>query len=109
MLICQFICKSLNKIPFWWLYSVNSLNPDQENVGPDLDPNCLQSLSVDDKLPSVKKVFKYQTFTTLVIVLINQSERIGEKLRYYFFGLKGQNSPLMNINSSLSLLKEEQC
>ena len=28
----------------------NSLDPDQarHNVGPDLDPNCLQRLSVDD-------------------------------------------------------------
>ena len=29
----------------------NSLNPDQDrhSVGPDLDPNCLQRLSVDGK------------------------------------------------------------
>ena len=29
----------------------NSLDPDQDlqNVGPDLGPNCLQMLSVDDK------------------------------------------------------------
>ena len=29
----------------------NGLNPDQDrhSVGPDLDPNCLQRLSVDDK------------------------------------------------------------
>ena len=28
----------------------NSLDPDQDrqNVGPDLDPNCLQRLSADD-------------------------------------------------------------
>ena len=29
----------------------NSLDPDQDrhSVGPDLDPNCLQRLSADDK------------------------------------------------------------
>ena len=29
----------------------NMLDPDQDrqNVGPDLDPNCLQRLSADDK------------------------------------------------------------
>ena len=29
----------------------NSLDPDQgrQSVGPDLDPNCLQRLSIDDK------------------------------------------------------------
>ena len=31
--------------------SLNSLDPDldQQNVGPDLGPNCLQKLSADDK------------------------------------------------------------
>ena len=27
----------------------NNLDPDQDSVGPDLDPNCLQRLSADDK------------------------------------------------------------
>ena len=31
----------------------NDLDPDQDqhSVGPDLEPNCLQRLSVDDKIP----------------------------------------------------------
>ena len=31
----------------------NNLDPDQDrhSVGPDLGPNCLQRLSVDDKSP----------------------------------------------------------
>ena len=35
----------------------NSLNPDQARhfVGPDLDPNCLQRLSADDKSSLVGK------------------------------------------------------
>ena len=35
----------------------NSLDPDQarQNVRPDLGPNCLQRLSVDDKSPLVGK------------------------------------------------------
>ena len=29
----------------------NGLDPDQDIVGPDLGPNCLQRLSADDKSP----------------------------------------------------------
>ena len=40
----------------------NDLDPDQDrhNVGPDLDPNCLQMLSADQKSPRVRKglIFK---------------------------------------------------
>ena len=35
----------------------NGLDPDQDrhSVGPDLGPNCLQRLSVDDKSPLARK------------------------------------------------------
>ena len=39
------------------------LDPDQDghSVGPDLDPNCLQRLSADDKkLPLARKELKNQ-------------------------------------------------
>ena len=38
-------------ISFRNTFSVNSLHPDQalQNVGSNLDPNCLQRLSEDDK------------------------------------------------------------
>ena len=50
-------------LTFWMLFFItirvsNSLDPDQARrfvgpdlVGPDLDPNCLQRLSADKKLP----------------------------------------------------------
>ena len=36
---------------------INGLDPDQVQhyVNPDLGPNCLQRLSVDDKSPLVRK------------------------------------------------------
>ena len=36
----------------------NGLDPGQDghSVGPDLNPNCLQRLSVDDKVPASKRV-----------------------------------------------------
>ena len=38
----------------------NVLDPDQDqrSVGPDLGPNCLQTLSADNKSPLAKKEFK---------------------------------------------------
>ena len=39
----------------------NSLDPDQDRhfVGPDLDPNCLQRLSADNKSFVAKKEINY--------------------------------------------------
>ena len=36
----------------------NNLDPDQDrhSVGPDLDPNCLQRLSADDKKSQLARI-----------------------------------------------------
>ena len=41
----------INFFKKFFLEVSNNLDPDQEKhfVGPDLDPNCLQRLSADDK------------------------------------------------------------
>ena len=50
-LMSIYLSESLNKIPFWWMFSVISFNLDQDrhSVGLDLGSNCMQSLSEDDK------------------------------------------------------------
>ena len=42
----------------------NSLDPDQARhfVGPDLDPNCLQRLSADDKTSLAVKEIIFHVF-----------------------------------------------
>ena len=52
---------SLSKVSFRNTIRVsNSLDPDQarHTVGPDLDPNCLQRLSVDD-MQMMDKIIRY--------------------------------------------------
>ena len=47
----------------------NSLDPDQNqhNVGPDLDPNCLQILTADDKSLARKElIFSYAVFVLMI-------------------------------------------
>ena len=60
----------------------NSLDPDQDGqkVGPDLDPNCLQRLSLDDKsqqarqsvkLPMLYAPFSFQQTQNILVTLCN--------------------------------------
>ena len=56
-MLCNFSCTDFSKLcflneSFWITIRVsNGLDPDRErhSIGPDLDPNCLQRLSADDK------------------------------------------------------------
>ena len=57
LLSADFIINFLKMLfqEYHWLETIgvsNSLDPDQARhfVGPDLGPNCLQSLSADDKV-----------------------------------------------------------
>ena len=47
----------------------NSLVPDQDQhyIGPDLDPNCLQILSADDKSQARKElIFSHAVFALII-------------------------------------------
>ena len=66
----------------------NSLDPDQARhfVGPDLDPNCLQRLSADDRFTCRQKVKYYQKIMQkhkLVWENINKSsDKNAEQISY---------------------------
>ena len=48
----------------------SSFDPDQarQNVGPDLDSNCLQRLSADDKLATCKALVKGKSTLSTILV-----------------------------------------
>ena len=61
----------------------NSLDPDQARrvVGPDLDPNCLQSLSADDTRRKRIKLSLEDLF------LILSNPRLNQCFSCFFFNL----------------------